>query len=32
MDELAALKQVPIFSTMDTAEIAGIRAIMDQEQ
>jgi CRP-like cAMP-binding protein len=30
MDELAALKQVPIFSTMDTAEIAGIRAIMDE--
>jgi uncharacterized membrane protein len=30
MDELAALQQVPIFSTMDTAEIAGIRAIMDQ--
>jgi len=30
MDELAALKQVPIFSTMDTDEIAGIRAIMDQ--
>jgi len=30
MDELAVLKQVPIFSTMDSAEIAGIRAIMDQ--
>jgi uncharacterized membrane protein len=30
MDELAALKLIPIFSTMDTTEIAGIRAIMDR--
>ncbi|MEI7772568.1 MAG: DUF1003 domain-containing protein [Chloroflexales bacterium] len=30
MDELVALTLVPIFSTMDTTEIAGLRAIMDR--
>jgi hypothetical protein len=29
MDEQAVLKQIPLFSTMDNAEIAGIRAIMN---
>jgi CRP/FNR family transcriptional regulator, cyclic AMP receptor protein len=29
MDDIAALKQVPLFSFMDDDEVAGIRAIMD---
>ncbi len=29
MDDIAALRQVPLFSFMDDQEIAGIRAIMD---
>ncbi|MBV9866156.1 MAG: DUF1003 domain-containing protein [Abitibacteriaceae bacterium] len=31
MIDLAALKQIPIFSAMDDEELAGIRSIMDEE-
>src|SRR5258705_286297 len=30
MNDIDKLKQVPLFSTMDDQEIAGIRAIMDE--
>src|SRR4051812_3782090 len=30
MEEIAALKKIPLFSNMDDHEIAGVRAIMEE--